>query len=809
MDEAGTVLPGTPTLPATPINGTYDRYSLNGTAPVSTAKMRIYAGRLINNSGAAAALWLEVDNAQLQEGEVATNFNFPNVDPATKLDATATAAAATKLATARAVSLTGVVTAAGVNFDGTGNLQLTTAIANGALSIPMVANLQSSLDGKQATLGFTPENAANRGVAGGYAPLDSNGQIPAIHLPGSMDDVLEYASRANFPATGVSGVLYLAVDTNHAWRWSGTTYVEITASPGSTDSVPEGSANKYFTDARAQAAMTGAISTVVTANLTANRVAVLDANGKFTVSAVTTTELGYVSGASSNLQQQINGKLGSTATAVAATKLETARAINGVNFDGTAAISINLNNAVTFNNGGSGAASGSTFNGSGAVTISYNTIGAGGLGASNSWTGINTFTKMVNANPSAMGVQQGHYAYQQGGVQLWVTGVETNRAFKLWSYSDTGSFLNTVFDIARDAQTLTGSSTGWSLAGSQIWTAGNLPVSESAGNGTVVKRTANGYVYANYINTTADVTATSPSHVTVMTGSDSFLRHQTFAQFGANLRAQSGPSADISTDYQVAKYLRWKNYGNGHTIIDASQGTSPSGSAINNTTPQIGWSATYPTLMGWNGANTYGVRVYISNFADALSNDTAIVGAGRLYSGYDSGVTGSISCSQWFRTTGNTGIYFASYAIGLYATDATYVRTYNNAKMAAADFVISSDRRLKAGIRPFEFKGRLRPVKYIYRSNGEWDIGFIAQEVMAMYPELVGKIDATGMYQLSYQKVTVVLSYQINRLEDEHEKLKVEHEELKDRFNQLEALVMARLNRPTLWQRLLRLFGRK
>src|SRR5690348_4323308 len=33
-------------------------------------------------------------------------------------------------------------------------------------------------------------------------------------------------------------------------------------------------------------------------------------------------------------------------------------------------------NALTFNNGGAGAASGSTFNGSAAVTISYNTIGA-------------------------------------------------------------------------------------------------------------------------------------------------------------------------------------------------------------------------------------------------------------------------------------------------------------------------------------------------------------------------------------------------------------------------------------------------
>lgn len=74
--------------------------------------------------------------------------------------------------------------------------------------------------------------------------------------------------------------------------------------------------------------------------------------------------------------------------AATATKLATARNINGVAFDGTTAISLNLNNSVTFNNLGTGATSGSSFNGSGALTISYNTIGApstSGSGASGTW----------------------------------------------------------------------------------------------------------------------------------------------------------------------------------------------------------------------------------------------------------------------------------------------------------------------------------------------------------------------------------------------------------------------------------------
>jgi hypothetical protein len=71
----------------------------------------------------------------------------------------------------------------------------------------------------------------------------------------------------------------------------------------------------------------------------------------------------------------------------------------------------------------------------------------------------------------------------------------------------------------------------------------------------------------------------------------------------------SGRTAAVSTDYPVASMIRWKNYGVNHVIFDASQGTSPDGGAINNSTPSVDWAATYPTLMGWNGSNTYGVRV--------------------------------------------------------------------------------------------------------------------------------------------------------------------------------------------------------
>jgi hypothetical protein len=110
-----------------------------------------------------------------------------------------------------------------------------------------VTGLQSALDGKQA--------------AGSYATL-VGGTVPSSQLPSYVDDVREAASLSAFPTTGDVGVIYVAVDSKKIYRWSGSAYVEISASPGSTDSVTEGSTNLYFTSARAVAAIPAATSSV-------------------------------------------------------------------------------------------------------------------------------------------------------------------------------------------------------------------------------------------------------------------------------------------------------------------------------------------------------------------------------------------------------------------------------------------------------------------------------------------------------------------------------------------------------------------
>ncbi|MDV8006732.1 hypothetical protein [Rhodococcus sp. IEGM 1318] len=118
---------------------------------------------------------------------------------------------------------------------------------------------ESQVTGLTAKLaGLQP--LAEKGQANGYAPLDENGKLAAAYQPSYVDDVLEYANLAAFPAVGESGKIYVSIVNNRPYRWSGSVYVEIAPSPGSTDVVPEGATNKYFTDARAQAALAVALA---------------------------------------------------------------------------------------------------------------------------------------------------------------------------------------------------------------------------------------------------------------------------------------------------------------------------------------------------------------------------------------------------------------------------------------------------------------------------------------------------------------------------------------------------------------------
>jgi hypothetical protein len=101
---------------------------------------------------------------------------------------------------------------------------------------------------------LTTADISDAGQALGAATLDESGKVPSAQLPSYVDDVIEAADFESLPETGETGKIYVTLDTRKIYRWSGSIYVEIAASPGSTDSVPEGSTNLYYTDERASAA---------------------------------------------------------------------------------------------------------------------------------------------------------------------------------------------------------------------------------------------------------------------------------------------------------------------------------------------------------------------------------------------------------------------------------------------------------------------------------------------------------------------------------------------------------------------------
>lgn len=93
-----------------------------------------------------------------------------------------------------------------------------------------------------------------------------------------------------------------------------------------------------------------------------------------------------------------------------------------------------------------------------------------------------------------------------------------------------------------------------------------------------------------------------------------------------------------------------------------------------------------------------------------------------------------------------------------------------------------SDIRVKSDIEPLQNRGFLQPKTYI--KDGESQIGFIAQEVKELYPELVLE-DSNGYLSLSYGNITAVLQAQIIELKSIIDKQQECIDTLKNEINLL------------------------
>ena len=244
-----------------------------------------------------------------------------------------TANAANALSTARTIAASGDATWS-VSFDGS-------------------ANVTSAL------------TLANTGVTA--STYGTSTAVPTIAIDGKGRITSASNTNIAFPVTTVNG-------------FAGTVVL-------TTSDVAEGT-NQYFTTARAQAAITGGASSVVTANLTASRALVSDGSGKIAASATTTTtEIGYLAGVTSALQTQLDGKLNLTGGTLSGGLTGTTGTFSGilttpqVKAATSAGLSINANSGTQVADFGAGGSANITFFGglSGTSATLSSTLGVTGL----------------------------------------------------------------------------------------------------------------------------------------------------------------------------------------------------------------------------------------------------------------------------------------------------------------------------------------------------------------------------------------------------------------------------------------------
>ena len=96
--------------------------------------------------------------------------------------------------------------------------------------------------------------------------IGDGSKINQSYLPSYVDDILEYDTVALFPLVGEIGKIYIVTtgtDINKQYRWTGSIYTQITNGLiASTNDVPEGTNNLYFTTARVLVTLLSGVSLV-------------------------------------------------------------------------------------------------------------------------------------------------------------------------------------------------------------------------------------------------------------------------------------------------------------------------------------------------------------------------------------------------------------------------------------------------------------------------------------------------------------------------------------------------------------------
>lgn len=99
------------------------------------------------------------------------------------------------------------------------------SITNSVNSInEAISLLQQAISLKEALLGFTPENVANKGVASGYAPLNADSKIPIEFI--LSQGISFFTNYSSFPLIGEPDTLYIDKSSLSLYLWNGIQYFQ-------------------------------------------------------------------------------------------------------------------------------------------------------------------------------------------------------------------------------------------------------------------------------------------------------------------------------------------------------------------------------------------------------------------------------------------------------------------------------------------------------------------------------------------------------------------------------------------------------
>ena len=386
---------------------------------------------------------------------------------------------------------------------------------------------------------------------------------------------------------------------------------------------------------------------------TASKVVARDGSGNFSAGTITATLSGAATSATTatNLaggavnRIAVQSGSGTTTFVVAPTASGQVLRWNGSSFDyvaGTisgAALGGNIS-TLTFGT----FLTGTSYNGTGAVTIATNATNANTAStlvardASGNFS-AGTITAALSGNATTASTA-GSITSQANSATITATSANTANQIVLRDASGNFAAGTITATLNGNASTATSATTSGSTSGNAA-TATALQTARNIGGVS--------------FNGTADIN---------LPGVNTAGNQNTSGNAATATALSSGQSNWVGTGVinNVVGLLAWKNYSNSHVIFDASAGTSPSGGAVNNTNAAVAWTSTYPTLMGWNGSSTYGVRVDSARVSDNTSgtaaNVTGIVAIANGGTGQSTrqaamdALAGAVTAGQYLRGDG-------------------------------------------------------------------------------------------------------------------------------------------------------------